>query len=201
MISRLDNTNDKIDQSANEQKVILQELAISLQDTREHIVTTVKNTLSLEYIRDIGSSLQEFLRGIALTTFATYRLVQDIHGRLPSQLERSTYQAPFELEDACGRVMHISQYTIDSWPAFENWLNFRFRDMEGQVKVRSGRYVLHHRASNTDVSKTSQNVWEKAFLPGQRIVMCMTFLGAASNMQNCPRCQILEPGMDQEIEW
>ena len=138
------------------------------------------------------------MQSITVTASAIYRVVIDIQGRLPSHLERCLYQNPFILEDAHTRRKPIYMDCINSWDAFDAWLEVQFRGLPGHAMVQHKLYVLHDNSTNTDIDPFRP--WEMAFLPGQRIVMCMLFLELFASSR-CPRCSLESPVTESDIEW
>ena len=181
-----------------EQRLILADLGQTISDTRDQLLSAVTNSFPVQSLTRICSNIQSFMQCVCTTTFATYRIVLDIQGRLPSQLERRLYQEPFILEDAHGRPKPIFMDCIDSWPAFDAWLECQFRGMQGHSRVKNGSYVLHNVESNKDI--TDDCPWDKAFLPGQRIVMCMIFMELTPS-SSCPKCQLPSLDTDNDIKW
>ncbi len=156
-------------------------------------------SLRVDWTRSLGRFLNRCLQSILMTTFTTYKMVIDIRGRLPSHLERCLHQEPFLLEDSHGRIRPIYMDCINSWDAFDAWLEIQFRDLPGYRKVQNKHYVLHETVSNRDIER--QRPWENAFLPGQRIVMCVLFT-AYFGSNHCPRCFIeSSAAVDSDVKW
>ena len=191
-----------------EQSLVLDEIKDQLDENNEQVrlgnalTSKIIDSLGLDWIRSLSLDIKKFMHGIFIATFATYHAVADIQGRLPSRLERCLYQEPFILEDCHGRVKPIYLDCITSWDAFDAWLEVQFRGLDGHQMVQERSYVLHDIAANKDIlSPIRRRRWETAFLPGQRVVMCMLFLKFES-VDCCLRCAFKPPfAMDIEIQW
>lgn len=155
--------------------------------------------IRVDWTQSLGPFLKRCLQSIFMTTFATYKMVLDIRGSLPSHLERCLYQEPFLLEDSHGRIRPIYMDCINSWDAFDAWLEVQFRDQPGHRRVQNKHYVLHESVANRDIER--RRPWEKVLLPGQRIVMCMIFADDLGSGR-CPRCYCESPAaIDSDVKW
>lgn len=203
--ARLESSEEKTAVTVQEQRLILGEIKDQLDESDKQIragnamTSKIIDSLGCDWIRSLSLDIGKFMRAIFMTTFATYKAVADIQGRLPSNLERCLFQEPFILEDSHGRIKPVYLDCINSWDAFDAWLEVQYRGHFGHEMVQNKVYVLHDVAANRDI--TYECPWETAFLPGHRVVMCMLFpehLG----VKFCPKCfsdsSTLE---DSEIKW
>lgn len=202
---RLGDSEGKAEISFKDQKFLLEELKDQLNENNEQIkagnavTLKISETLRLNWIRQLGQDLKNFMQRVFVMNVATYNAVKEIEGRLPSQLERSMYQEPFILEDSIGRIAPVHMQFITSWEAFDSVLELRFRDIQGHRMVRNKEYVIQESATKREIDQTRP--WEASFLPGQRIFMSMLF-NAATSKSSCPRCQTSsnEP-QDSDVQW
>lgn len=157
----------KAEISTQEQHLLLDGIKDQVQRNNEQVRAGVAVTsnliegLRIDWIRSLGTNLKKFMQGIFVTTFATYKVVLDIRGHLPSHLERCLYQEPFILEDSHGRIKPVYMDCINSWDAFDAWLEVQFCDLQGQTRVQNKEYVLHESAANRDIER--RRPWENAF--------------------------------------
>lgn len=203
--ARLVSSEKKAENLSQEQQLLLSEIKDQLQRNNEQvragnaITSKIVETLRADWIQSLSFNLKRLMQGILVTTFATYKVVLEIRGRLPNRLERSLYQEPFLLEDSHGRIKPIYMDCISSWPAFDAWLEVQFCDLQGHKRVQNKDYVLHESAANRDIERRSP--WENAFLPAQRIVMCMIFVEDTGSIC-CPKCFLKSPtAKDSDIKW
>ena len=154
--------------------------------------------MSTEWIQSLNFDIKSLLQNILSTASTTYEVILEIQGRLPSHLERRLYQEPFVLEDAHNRIKPVYMDCINSWEAFDAWLEVQFRGLPGHAMVQGQRFVLHESAGNRDIERRC--AWVNAFLPGQRIVMCMLFRDR-SDSACCPKCSLQSPVTKSDIEW
>lgn len=183
----------------------MNEIKNELQENNKQVragnafTSTIVESLRLDWIRSLSLDIKKFMQGVFVTTFATYKVVLDIRRRLPSHLERCPYQEPFVLEDSHGRIKPVHMDCINSWDAFHAWLEVQFRDLQCHTMVQNKKYILHESAANRDIEQRSP--WENAFLPGQRIVMCMLFIDCTDSTC-CPKCFLESPvAKDSDIKW
>ena len=153
---------------------------------------------TVEGIGNLSTNIMTLMQNIFSTASATYKIILDIQNRLPSHLERRLYQEPFILQDAHQRIKPIYMDCINSWDAFDAWLEVQFRGVHGHTMVQDKRFVLHDSARNRDIQRDCP--WDFAFLPGQNIVMCMLFIGDYSHSA-CPDCLHPSPDKASDIEW
>ena len=203
--ARLESSEERTAATIQEQRSVLDEIKDQLDENDKRIragnamTSKIIESLGLDWIRSLGLDIKKFMQAIFMTTFATYRAVADIQGRLPSNLERCLYQEPFVLEDSHGRIKPVYLDCINSWDAFNAWLEVQFRGLKGHMKVQRNQYVLHDIAANRDI--THQCPWETAFLPGHRVVMCMLFVEEVDSSL-CPKCFSKSPAVkDSETKW
>lgn len=203
--ARLESSEEKVAISIKEQRFLLNEIKDQLHENNNQVragnavTSKIVGSLRVDWIRSLSLDIKKFMQGIFVTTFATYKVVLDIRGRLPSHLERCLYQEPFVLEDSHGRIKPVHMDCINSWDAFDAWLEVQFRDLQGFTRVQNRDYVLHESAANRDIER--RRPWETAFLPGQRIVMCMLFIDYTDSTC-CPKCFLESPvTKDSDIKW
>lgn len=204
--ARLSDGEQKSEALANEHLLLLKEVKDQLEknnqltQTGNEISTRISSVLKLEWFRQLGEELKNFMRRIFIMNIATYRAVIDIQSGLPSQLERSLYQEPFILEDAIGRVAPVHMQFVSSWEAFDSVLDLRFRDMQGHKKVQNKEYVLQENATRREIDRSRP--WAASFLPGQKVVMSILFDDSGISTSLCPRCQSTsEKPQDTDIKW
>ena len=203
--ARLVSSEKKAEISSQEQQLLLNEIKDQLHGNNEQVragnavTSKLVESLHIDWIRSLGLKLMKFTQGIFVTTFATYKVVLDIRGRLPSHLERCLHQEPFLLEDSHGRIWRLYLDCINSWDAFDAWFEVQFRELQGHNRVQDKDYVLHESAANRDIQRRSP--WQSAFLPGQRIVMCMLFADYTGSTC-CPKCFLESTAaIDSDIKW
>ena len=192
--------------SAKDQKRLLEDVKSRLDDVQkqtESINSTsskVLEALRLDWIRQLGQELKNFMRKIVLTNVAIYQAVTEIRSQLPSRLERCLYQEPFLLEDAIGRIAPVHMQFISSWDAFDAVLESRFRNVPGYKMVQEKKYAIQESATKREIRRSQ--AWDASFLPGQKVVMSMLFDAAATSTTTCPRCQTPSTELQNaEIHW
>ncbi|KAL8788879.1 MAG: hypothetical protein Q9195_007093 [Heterodermia aff. obscurata] len=196
--ARLESSEEKNAITIKEQRLILGEIKNQLDENDKQIragnamTSKIFESLGFDWIRSLSVDIRKFMRAIFMTTFATYKAVADTQGRLPSNLERCLYQGPFVLEDSHGRIKPIYLDCINSWDAFDAWLELQYRGHFGRELVQENVYVLHDVAGNRDIEHECP--WETAFLPGHRVVMCMLFY-EDPNVKHCPKCFSNSPAL------
>lgn len=189
--ARLKDSEEKLANPMKEQNLLLNDIGSQVHEGRVQLravtglLTRIASSLPLEWIQNLGSEVQRVMLTVLEVTHATYTVVLDIQGRLPSRLERCLYQEPFVLEDAHGRIKPVYLDCINSWAAFYAWLEVQFSDLLGHRLVEDRLFVLHDAAKNKDIDE--RRAWETAFMPGQKIVMCMRILGWFN--EKLHRCQ------------
>lgn len=152
------------------------------------ISTKIMEALRLEWLRQLGAELKDFMRKIFCVNVATYKAVLAIQEGLASSLERTLYQEPFVLEDAIGRVTPVHTQFINSWEAFDAVLELRFQNYQGFEKVQKKEYVIEEAATQKEIYRS--RCWESSFFPGQKVVMSMRIEHHCSNPRNrCPMCK------------
>ena len=187
-----------------EQTLLLKDISGEVRENNMQIraannaISRLVRSVNIEWIRSLNVDIKRLLQNISLTVSATYEVMLNIQGRLPSHLERRLYQEPFVLEDAHKRFKPIYMDCISSWEAFDAWLEVQFRGLPGHAMVQDVRYVLHESASNRDIQR--HRSWDQAFLPGQKIVMCMLFEDRFAS-SCCPKCNLESPITEVDIEW
>ena len=185
------------------QTLLLDTISAQVQENNKQIcagntaISKLVGSINIEWIRKMNV-IKTALQNIFLKVSATYEVLLDVQGRLPSHLERRLYQEPFILEDAHSRFKPVYMDCINSWEAFDAWLVVQFRGLPGHEMVQDQRFVLHESATNRDIQRRC--AWENAFLPGQKIVMCMLF-SEESSSKGCPKCFLDSPVMASDIEW
>lgn len=168
-------------------------------DNTNHLITAgntvtskIADALRLDWLRQLGSELKGFMRRIIAMNIATYHAVISIQTALPNHLERGLIEEPFILEDAIGRIAPVHLQFVTSWEAFNAVLQIRFRDLQGFKKVTEKQYGLQDKATGRDIEQT--RLWERAFLPGQRVEMSFIFDSVGNEADcgkksTCPGCQ------------
>lgn len=197
------------DDGQREHALLLNNISGQVQENNKQVragntaISKIVGSVNIEWIRSFNVDIKRLLQNILLTASATYKVILDIQGRLPSHLERRLYQEPFILEDAHKRVKPVYMDCISSWEAFDVWLEFQFRDLPGpgHSMVQNQHYVLHESDRNRDIQRRCS--WEHAFLPGQKIVMCMLFQERFDSLDSpcCPKCFLESPVTEADTEW
>ena len=193
-----------IDDGQREQTLLLNSISGQVQENNKQIregntaISKIVGSINIEWIRSFNFDIKRLLQNILLTVSATYEVILDIRGRLPSHLDRRLYQEPFLLEDAHKRLKPVYMDCINSWEVFDVWLEFQFRGLPGHAMVQDQHYVLHDSAKNRDIQRRCS--WEHAFVPGQKIVMCMLF-EERFDSSCCPICFLESPVTEADIEW
>lgn len=165
----------------------------------------IKDSLRLQWLRDICGELQSLMQKTFSMNVAIYRIVLSIQGSLLGSLERTLIQEPFILEDAIGRLCPVHLQFICSWEAFEDVLEHRFRGLQGHNKVLRKAWIMQELATCRDISRKTP--WEAAFLPGQKVGMDLVFRKQEiTEMQNetttCPSCKAFSTsGHDRGMKW
>lgn len=169
-----------------------------LQDSTTTL-DTITNTLSLQWLRDLGDGIKVLLQQVYVICTATHQAIVSIQARLPSQAERSMVlgHQPIYFEDARGRMSRIHLDFVKTWDMFDNVLELHFAGIPGFKKVKSKCYVLRDRNTRQDISRDRE--FDLTFLPGQQVEMGLLFeriwsrtsKSAASDESTCPRCQKL----------
>ena len=203
--ARLESVNEEVLISMEEQRCLLKDIKDQLHENNRlvragnMITAKIMESLRLEWVQNLSLEFKKVMQSIFVTPLLTYQMFRDSRGRLPSHLERCLYQEPFVLEDSHGRVKPIYMDCINSWDAFHAWLDVQFRGLHGHKSVRDKGYVLHEAATNRDIELGRP--WELAFLPGQKIVMCMIIVDYIDSIC-CPQCFLDSPvPYDAEIKW
>ena len=192
------------DETQREQTLLLRNISGQVRENDRQIragntaISRLVGSINIEWIRNLNLDIKGLLQNILLTVNSTYEVMLNIQGRLPSHLERRLYQEPFVLEDAHNRFRPIFMDCISSWEFFDAWLEVQFRGLPGHAMVQEQRYVLHESATNRDIQR--QMSWDHAFLPGQKIVMCMLFEDSFASSR-CPKCDLESPVTEADIEW
>ena len=194
----------RIEEGQREQILLLNNISSQVRENNKQIragntaISRLVGSVNIEWFRSLNVDIKRLLQNIFLTVSTTYEVILNIQRRLPSHLERRLYQAPFELEDAHNRIRPVHMDCITSWEEFDAWLEVRFRDWPGHAMVQNQRYVLHESATNRDIQR--HRPWDRAFLPGQKIVMCMLFEERFASSR-CPKCDLESPVTEVDIEW
>ena len=192
------------DEAQREQTVLLRNISGQVQENDRQIragnaaISRLVGLVNIEWIRNLNIDIKRVLQNISLTVSSTYEVMLNIQGRLPSHLERRLYQEPFVLEDAHNRLKPIYMDCISSWEFFDAWLEVQFRGLPGHEMVQEQRYVLHESATNRDILR--HRSWDHAFLPGQKIVMCMLFEDSFAS-SCCPKCDVETSVTEADIKW
>ena len=187
-----------------EQTLLLKSISGQVRENEKQIragntaISRLVASVNIEWIRSLNVDIKGLLQNIYWTVSSTYEVILNIQQRLPSHLERRLYQEPFILEDAHNRFKPVYMDCITSWDVFDAWLEAQFRDLPGLAMVQNQRYVLHESATNRDIQR--RRSWDNAFLPGQRIVMCMLFEDSFAS-SCCPKCYLVSPDTETDIEW
>ena len=186
------------------QTLLLNSINGQVQENNRHIrsgntaISRLVGSINIEWIQSLNVDIKRFLQNILSTASKTYDVILDIQGRLPNHFERRLYQEPFVLVDAHNRLYPVYMDCINSWEAFDAWLEVQFRGIPGHAMIQDQGFVLHESATNRDIQRRCP--WINAFLPGQRIVMCMLFRDQ-SDSACCPSCSLESPVTDSDIEW
>lgn len=157
----------------------------------EDLSAQVTEGLKLGWLRKRGSDMWDLMQKTYAMTIATYKTVISIHELLQTHLERLLTDDSFMLEDALGRRVYVSLKWIYSWESFESWLQYHFREMQGQEKIMKGQYVLQDHATKTDIDRSQP--WTSLLHPGKQISMVSTFRVQSSDetalkTRGCPNC-------------
>ena len=203
--ARLESVNEEVLISREEQQCLLKDMKDQLRENNRlvragnTVTAKIMESLRLEWIQSLSLEVKKVMQSIFITPLLTYKIFRDSQGRLPSHLERRLYQEPFVLEDSHGRIKPIYMDCINSWDAFHAWIDVQFRELHGHKLVRDKDYVLHEEAVNRDIELGRP--WESAFLPGQKIVMCMIIVDYTDALC-CPQCFLdLSNPYDAETKW
>jgi len=182
---------EKNRKAADTRKSLLGEIRDRLIENTQFMKSSADRwdqSLKLRWLRKLGTEMTVIVRKTFAINFAIYRTVSEIQASLPSHLERTMWQQPFELEDAIGRVFPVHLQFICTWDSFDYVLETNFRNLQGHKKILNKDFVLQERATKRDISRDLP--WERAFLPGQKIEMSMIFTDSRDDRQQCcPGCQ------------
>ncbi|KAH7085738.1 hypothetical protein BKA63DRAFT_402029 [Paraphoma chrysanthemicola] len=167
------------------------------------VTTKIAEALRLDWLRQLGTELKEYMRRIIAMNIATYHAVISIQSSLPGRLERGLIEEPFILEDAIGRIAPVHLQFVTSWDAFNAVLEIRFREMQGFQKIKKKQYGLQEKATKREIEQSRP--WQRAFLPGQRIEMSFLFdtqdPESGVDKVSCPGCQTTSSNpTDAEIQ-
>ena len=149
------------------------------------ILAKVSEALKFDRIRQLGAELKGLMRGAMAVNFATYRAVIRLESALPSHLERILIEDPVILEDPIGRIAPVHLQFITSWDAFHSVLDDRFQNVPGESKMRQRKYGLQ--IGRTGKETMQSQLWQHAFLPGQRVEMSFVFADRGAGT-TCPGC-------------
>lgn len=88
--------------------------------------------------------------------------------------------------------------------AFESVLEIQFRQRPGHQKIKQKEYALRSKNLNRDIEQS--NIFDRCFLPGQRIDMSMIFHETLHRYSSsCPGCGVLHDEykiiMKKEVRW
>lgn len=144
------------------------------------------------------TELQNLLQKVFQSQMETFTAVlqfQQLQANMPPQIER---QQPILFEDAHGRLEPFHLEFINSFAAFQGFLELRFKQVPGLKKVKCMEYVIQDTASKKtlDLSKP----WESIFRPGRRVIMSMLFQQVDSTQSRAPAV-VSCPGCLQEVEY
>ncbi|KAG8533967.1 uncharacterized protein KY384_001710 [Bacidia gigantensis] len=205
--SRLATADDNALASTKEVLVLLNEVKNHLRDNTKQIqagnaeTSKAIGSLRTDWLSTVNVELKGLLKSIFLAAFATYKIAVDVRKGLSTHLERWVCQQPFLLIDAHERHMPIHMDTINSWGAFDAWLEYRFKAKSGDEMVQNRQYVLHNSDANVDIDRDIP--FEKAISAGSKLVMCMTFFSdRLFSTDGCPVCDFLSVTLeDEDVHW
>ena len=99
------------DRSLATQEASLERIDVRLEENRAevHSTRTYLQTVgsNLMHVRQLGSEILSFVQKIWNIHVMTYRAIETLQSRLPTQLERTWTQEPVILKDPLGRTMPV----------------------------------------------------------------------------------------------
>ncbi|KAL5348141.1 hypothetical protein ACLOAV_006621 [Pseudogymnoascus australis] len=174
------------------QKTMLEHIQDRLQENTQLVASISSNAasiaslLKLGWLRRMGFVVKEYLADIMTVNMSIYQTVIRIQAAIPYNSQGPITDI-FMLEDAIGRTTPVTLQFINSWDAFDNVLETRFRNLPGHLKILHKEFVLQERATMREISRIEP--WEGAILPGQKIDMSMVFTDTRSETRMpCPGC-------------
>lgn len=177
-----------------------------LLDTHQHIATAILACFPLDYIRRMSSKTQNFSLDICVTTCATYQMVRDIHGRLPSHLERALIQEPVILMDTLGQIRPIPIQCFSSWGSLESYLEYEYRDSVVHNEILGKKYAFLNGWGDDGLECWQRDPierwhpWELSFRPGQKVMMS-AFFENVPLAYSCPSCCEYSRGLTEDRKW
>ena len=201
--ARIENSDDRVENSTKEQKILLTELKTQMIESGKqiHRGNAVLSNIArnLDWLQTLSQDIKKFMQNIFTITCVTYKTVLDIRNRLQIQLDSAVQLDTFHLEDSLGRHFQIPLQFVNSWDAFDANMEVQFRDKQGHRMVQQKQYVLHESSANRDIERRFP--WEAEFLPGQRVVVCMLFIDY-TELDSCPNCYYAVENMNEsDIKW
>lgn len=195
--------------SLNQQQTTLVEINNRLDENKQLIASG--NTLGswilerVEWVKNLGTELEQFLNRIIAGNFAIYREIVALRSAFTTRADRSLCEDPFILEDAIGRVALVHLRFINSWQAFDTVMEIRFTGKQGLPKIQRREYILEENATGLKIDRSMD--FSDCFLPEQKIVMSLVFrkesaFPVAPLVTPCPRCQAPPANLvDSNILW
>lgn len=144
--------------SLNQQQTTLVEINNRLDENKQLIASG--NTLGswilerVEWVKNLGTELEQFLNRIIAGNFAIYREIVALRSAFTTRADRSLCEDPFILEDAIGRVAPVHLRFINSWQAFDTVMEIRFTGKQGLPKIQRREYILEENATGLKIDRS-----------------------------------------------